>query len=216
MASSAIPSEDLASSLTNLRISTSDTPTPTVISPNPRSKPPTHKKPAQQAIADSWDDEVSSSDDDDAEAATTETDTPTDASANPLKPTTSEGPIAPPPTPASPIAASPAMRAAPTGTGSIANTLYDSPYAIASEARGSGSGSASSGGPTKRPEKTTAVAARLIAGGLGVRAPKRTEEEREYDRAVREKERKRREREREEKEKERRREELAKKSVWDD
>lgn len=76
-----------------------------------------------------------------------------------------------------------------------------------------GSGTAS---PAKRPEKTTAVAGRLIAGALGVRAPKRTEEEREYDKAMREKERKRREEERNREKKEKEEVEERKRSVWED
>jgi hypothetical protein len=56
------------------------------------------------------------------------------------------------------------------------------------------------------------VAARLIAGGLGVRAPKRTVEQKEYDKAMKEKEMKRRDDERKAKEDE----ENAKRSVWED
>jgi hypothetical protein len=56
------------------------------------------------------------------------------------------------------------------------------------------------------------VAARLIAGGLGVRAPKRTEEQREYDKALKEKEKRKREDEKKAKEDE----EKAKRSVWED
>jgi hypothetical protein len=70
--------------------------------------------------------------------------------------------------------------------------------------------------PDKRPEKTTAVAGRLIAGALGVRAPKRTEEEREFDRAVREKEKRRRAEEKGREEREREEVERRKKAVWED
>lgn len=52
--------------------------------------------------------------------------------------------------------------------------------------------------PSRRPEKQTAVAGRMIAGALGMRAPKRTEEQRAYDRAVKEQEVKRKDREKEE------------------
>lgn len=55
----------------------------------------------------------------------------------------------------------------------------------------------------------------MIAGALGMRAPKLTEEQKNYDKAVREKERKRRE---EEKAAQRRREEeaaKAKAAMWD-
>lgn len=70
--------------------------------------------------------------------------------------------------------------------------------------------------PSKRPEKTTAVASRLIAGALGVRAPRRTEEEREYDRAMREKERRRREEVRERERREAEEAERRKRAVWED
>lgn len=68
----------------------------------------------------------------------------------------------------------------------------------------------------KRPEKSTAVASRLIAAGLGVKAPRRTEEQREYDRAIRAQEVKRREREREEERRKAEESERAKKAIWDD
>lgn len=60
------------------------------------------------------------------------------------------------------------------------------------------------------------MAGRLIAGALGVRAPKRTEEEREYDRVVREKEKKRREEERDRERREKEEAERRKKAVWED
>jgi len=56
----------------------------------------------------------------------------------------------------------------------------------------------------------------MIAGALGVRAPKRTEEEREYEKAVREKERRNREREKEDQKRRAEDGEKAKKAVWDD
>lgn len=68
----------------------------------------------------------------------------------------------------------------------------------------------------RRPEKQTAVAGRLIAGALGIRAPKRTEEQRAYDRAVKEQEIKRRNEEREKAAKAREEEERAKAAIWDD
>ena len=55
----------------------------------------------------------------------------------------------------------------------------------------------------------------MIAGALGVKAPRPTEEGRKYERAVREKERKRREREREEEEKGRREREEARRLAWE-
>ncbi|KLJ08028.1 hypothetical protein EMPG_16509 [Blastomyces silverae] len=56
----------------------------------------------------------------------------------------------------------------------------------------------------------------MIAGALGIRAPKRTEEQRTYDRAMREKEAKRRERERELASMRRMEEEKAKAAVWEE
>ena len=66
-----------------------------------------------------------------------------------------------------------------------------------------------------RPEKTTAVAGRLIAGALGVRAPAKSEETKEYDRVVKEKERRRRTEEKDAKRREEEEKEAAKKSVWE-
>lgn len=60
------------------------------------------------------------------------------------------------------------------------------------------------------------MAGRLIAGALGVRAPKRTGEEREYDRVMRGKEKERREREREERGRRAEEEEAARRKVWED
>lgn len=82
-----------------------------------------------------------------------------------------------------------------------------------------GGGGAAAGGrasPSQRPDKTTAVASRLIAGALGVRAPRRTVEEREYDKAMREKEKKRREEAKAKEKAEEEAREARKKSMWDD
>ncbi|OAP54449.1 hypothetical protein AYL99_11550 [Fonsecaea erecta] len=68
----------------------------------------------------------------------------------------------------------------------------------------------------RRPEKTTATASRMIAAGLGMKVPKKTEEQKQYDRAVREQEMKRRSKEKEEREREKEAEEKAKAAVWDD
>jgi len=56
----------------------------------------------------------------------------------------------------------------------------------------------------------------MIAGALGVRAPRRTEEEREYDRVMREKEKKMREEERESKKREEAERERRLAAVWND
>ena len=67
-----------------------------------------------------------------------------------------------------------------------------------------------------RPEKTDAVAKRMIAGALGVRAPKKTDEQRAYDRAVKEKEMRRRNAEKEAKAKVEEEAKRARESVWGD
>ncbi|KAH3938633.1 hypothetical protein HBH53_248300 [Parastagonospora nodorum] len=150
---------------------------------------PLHK-PKSKPVADSWDDEdASSGSDTETESADTK---PT---LSPISTVASNeiSPHPPPPTPASP-------------------TPFELPYGNVPGARGS----ARAGSIDKRPEKTTAVAGRLIAGALGVRAPKRTEEEREFDKAVREKERRRRAEEKEREAREKEEVERRKKAVWDD
>ncbi|KAF2688185.1 hypothetical protein K458DRAFT_428928 [Lentithecium fluviatile CBS 122367] len=200
------PSEaEVADTLSHLKLSTK---TPQNRASKPKSAP----------IADSWDEEALS-------GSSTETDEPAQPSQkagaqngstlkgrerDSLSPisisrvSTADPPNPPPPTPASP-------------------TLFEFPdnvpYAPAVGAVGSGptAGVRGSGaGTEKRPEKTTAVAGRLIAGALGVRAPKRTEEEREYDRVVREKERRRRDEERAREAREREEAEERKRRVWED
>lgn len=68
----------------------------------------------------------------------------------------------------------------------------------------------------KRPEKTDAVAKRMIAGALGVRAPKKTEEQRAYERVVKEKEIRKRKEEKEEAARREEERERAKAAVWED
>ncbi|KAH6613970.1 hypothetical protein C7974DRAFT_67614 [Boeremia exigua] len=153
---------------------------------------PLHK-PKSKPVADSWDLESSGSD------------TETEASDAPLSIISTAStanndelpPHPPPPTPASP-------------------TPFDFPDDSVYGAGRLRGDSGVSSGLDKRPEKTTAVAGRMIAGALGIRAPKRTEEEREFDRAMREKERKRRNEEREREKKEGEEREARKKAVWDD
>jgi len=70
--------------------------------------------------------------------------------------------------------------------------------------------------PSKRPEKTDAVARRMIAGALGVKAPKPTEEQRAYEKAIREQERKRRDAEKAAEKTRQEEAERAKAAVWTD
>lgn len=68
----------------------------------------------------------------------------------------------------------------------------------------------------KRPEKTTAAAARLIAAGIGQRPVRRTEEEKKYDQAMRVQEKKRRDAAKEEAARADREKEKAKIAIWED
>ncbi len=55
----------------------------------------------------------------------------------------------------------------------------------------------------------------MIAAGLGIKAPKKTEEQKQYDRAVREQEIRRKNKEKEDREREREADEKLKAAVWD-
>ncbi|KAJ5204398.1 uncharacterized protein N7498_005277 [Penicillium cinerascens] len=182
---------ELQSSLSGLDISKKG-PLQDITRPNMKTTAPAKPKKAKKPVLDSWDDETESSGDEP---------TPLQDGASSstfLSPTISaEGPLDPPPTPISP--------------------QTSQPWGAATSAPTSEPPSASSqGDPARRPEKQTAVAGRLIAGALGIRAPKRTEEQRAYDRATKEQEIKRRNREREDQAKAKEEEERAKASVWTD
>ena len=60
------------------------------------------------------------------------------------------------------------------------------------------------------------AARRMIAAGLGLKAPRQTEEQKAYQRSIREQERKRREQEREQEKRRQEEVERAKAAVWDD
>ncbi|KAK4100855.1 hypothetical protein N658DRAFT_85200 [Parathielavia hyrcaniae] len=189
--------DDLPSALGKLSINTTKLET----APPPRTKA---QKKKSSPVADSWEDEAEDDEDDDAET------TPVATS------TRHAGTSAPPPTPLSPVEHS--KRSFPNPAPALSGTRFSiPPFDDAGDYPSpSSSSTAAGGGPSKRPEKTDAVARRMIASALGMRAPKPTEEQRAYDKAVREKERKRRE---EEKERERKREEeIAKtrQAIWDD
>ncbi|KAI1755234.1 hypothetical protein F4782DRAFT_440872 [Xylaria castorea] len=156
-------------------------------------------KPKKKAVADSWEDEESS-------ASETETEPPTPST---QPDNTSQGGVAaPPPTPISPSYG----RHGPNG-----NNVNNAPWLASSSTNGGYSyRDPQSDDTAKRPEKTDAVARRMIASALGVRAPKATEEQRAYDRAVREKERKKREEERDAERRRKEEAEKAKAAAWDD
>ncbi|KAF4991495.1 hypothetical protein FDECE_14025 [Fusarium decemcellulare] len=106
--------------------------------------------------------------------------------------TPSATPAPPPPTPMSPA------------SGSAWTSQADS--------RGTGD----DGDSRRRPEKTDAVARRMIAAGLGLKAPKQTDEQRAYQKSIREQEKKRREQERAEEQKRQEDAQKAKAAIWDD
>ncbi|KAL6807818.1 hypothetical protein GGI42DRAFT_257250 [Trichoderma sp. SZMC 28013] len=162
-------------------------------------------KAKKQLVADSWEDEdVSDEEDDqatDKEAEEAGTSTPSSLTT----------PAVPPPTPASPLGYDSPHEWASLGSQSHSQSQSQSQSPMATSASGSGAGT-----PAKRPEKTDAVARRMIAAGLGLKAPRQTEEQRAYQRSVREQEKKRRDAERAEEERQRELADKAKAAVWDD
>ncbi|KAJ5950367.1 uncharacterized protein N7479_008780 [Penicillium vulpinum] len=183
------PSAELESVLRNLSIGEKG-PVPEISRPDVK-KTQTAVTPAKsipkktsKPVADSWEDEADLSASEGEDAQPHKDTTPV------LSPTISaEGPLDPPPTPLSPQISAPWM-----------------PRAV--------SPASAQAGPARRPEKQTAVAERMIAGALGIRAPKRTEQQRAYDRSIKEQEIRRRNREREEKAKAKEEEEKMKASIW--
>ncbi|KAL1961946.1 hypothetical protein VTN77DRAFT_727 [Rasamsonia byssochlamydoides] len=161
-------------------------------------------KAKKETVADSWEDELSSGSETEREEVAT-------ASSAAITPSTtnSEGPLEPPPTPISPLVEGFQKKQPWAASG-----LYPSSYGSSSSE--TSSSQRSSGSPRVRPEKQTAVASRMIAGALGIRAPKRTEEQRAYDRAMKEKEIKRRNRAKEEEARAKEEEERAKAAIWND
>lgn len=193
MASNKTPADELTSSVTKLSLKTTAIDTTT-----PRAKAPAKKKSAP--VAESWEDEAGSDNESPA--------SPSEPEETPISTTFTGGTNAPPPTPLSPIGKNQPFSPSALNAPGVFNSL--------SSFDGPGGPSVGSVTPARRPEKTDAVARRMIAAGLGLRAPRATEEQKAYDRAIREKEKKRRE---EEKEAARKKEEeanKAKQAVWDD
>ncbi|OJJ63484.1 hypothetical protein ASPSYDRAFT_236946 [Aspergillus sydowii CBS 593.65] len=210
--SAAIATSELQSSLRELHIgektsSIPDIPRPKIKTTSLNTAAPVPKKKKTPVVVDSWEDELDESSP--AESAQDEVDPGTSNSAESdtslgTSPAVAEGPLDPPPTPISPQTSQP--WAAATGR-------YGGPTSSATSRSSSTSGPRD---PNRRPEKQTAVAGRLIAGALGIRAPKRTEEQRAYDRSVKEQEIRRRNNEKEEAARLKEEEEKAKAAVWDD
>lgn len=171
----------------------------------------------QKAKPKATDEPLDSWEDDSGSATETETDPK-----SPLQPTSSSTstsasdiPSPPPPTPISPSAAS----ARNTSTSSTHTTLPPQGYDSASNSSSGASTPAhraAAGGEDKRPEKSTAVASRLIAAGLGQKAPKRTKEQREYDQAMKVQEKRKRDAVREEERRREQEKERAKRDMWGD
>ncbi|KAL4925834.1 uncharacterized protein BDV17DRAFT_167184 [Aspergillus undulatus] len=172
------------------------------------------KKKASTPVVDSWEDEAENSDNDndnDDEPSTQGTTSPAVPDSLGTSPAVAEGPLDPPPTPISPQTSQPWG----STTGPTSDRYGNGPTSRSRSTSGAGTGPRTRD-PNRRPEKQTAVAGRLIAGALGIRAPKRTEEQKAYDRSVKEQEIKRRNREREEAARAKEQEEKAKAAIWDD
>ncbi|KAM0259028.1 hypothetical protein ACHAQJ_003527 [Trichoderma viride] len=164
----------------------------------------TSKKP-KEPVADSWEDEDVSDGAAEEEEEEEEEDQGKDVDAGISTPSSLATPAVPPPTPASPLGYD-----SPHEWASLASDSQ-SQSPVATSASGSGSGT-----PAKRPEKTDAVARRMIAAGLGLKAPKQTDEQRAYQRSIREQEKKKKEMDKAEEERKRQLTEKAKASVWED
>ena len=197
-------SADISSSVSKLTLETSSA---------RKNAPPSksHKAKKAPAVADSWEDEdVSSSSDggDDNQDGASGSD---DEQNHDRKPSRSgggqTGTAAPPPTPMSPTYGSKHPFSQPTVN---SGPLDQPPYTDAS------GGTSTAASALKRPEKTDAVARRMIASALGVKVPKMTEEQKKYDQAMRDKERRRREEERELQRKKEEEAAKAKQAVWED
>lgn len=200
------PSESLSDSVSTLNISSQPSTPPRRLSKNKKPKP-------KPKVAESWDDESLSSsspspseDEGNNDSGIEEKDNTTK-----LSDVQKDVPRAPPPTPIGRIPPSGGMRAFADDDDGGDYLAPTSARAVAGQRSSTGVGA-----DEKRPEKSTAVASRLIAAGLGVRAPRRTEEQREYDRAIREQERKKKEKEQEEERRKVQEREKAKAAMWGD
>ncbi|KAK5121015.1 hypothetical protein LTR85_005799 [Meristemomyces frigidus] len=163
---------------------------------------PKHKR---KDPAESWEEEA------EGDSPDTELDSGTATPVHQV--TSSDYPGAPPPTPASP-----SFSSSKTTKGLPYQTFP--PYGFDGTDDDAESGTRSPPvrgiGEERRPEKSTAVASRLIAAGIGQKAPRRTKEQREYDQAMKLQEKKRRDQAKAEEERKRVEKEKAKQAIWDD
>lgn len=151
-------------------------------------------KPKKPEPADSWEDEADAS-----------SDTETEEVSTPIRPSSSDYPEPPPPTPSSP------------NTAARSRDIHYQPFNFDGASFEAAPRSATTGGnEDRRPDKTTSVASRLIAAGIGQKAPKRTKEQREYDQAMRVQEKKKRDQAQAEEERRKKEKEQAQKDIWGD
>lgn len=165
-------------------------------------------KKKKQAVADSWEDE-----DDDTNSPldqSSNAQTPTEASDSSFNPKRRTDPALapPPPTPISPEHNG--GHAIDWSTARVLGGGRPTPYSPSDPSTPSDSDR-----ERRRPEKSTATASRLIAAGLGMKVPKKTEEAKQYERAVRDQEIKRKGKEKEALQREREADEKLKAAVWD-
>jgi len=151
-------------------------------------KAPRAAKEKGAAVADSWEDEDVSSGSEPEDDKT--------AGASGVDREARSGTLAPPPTPM--------------------NATYNDAVMSMNSQSIPGSVAPGAAREVKRPEKTDAVARRMIASALGVKVPRLTEDQKKYDQAVREKERRRRAEEKERLKKEEEEALKAKQAVWED
>lgn len=160
----------------------------------------TKSKQKSAPVADSWDDDDDEASSDDDMATPT---TPTRAASPPK---------VPPPTPASPFQSNVRDRAAQLPQFSFEGGPGENPGLAFTNNMAGDSRDRRRGDDVRRPEKSAAAASRLIAGALGIRAPKMTAEQREYEKAIKEKEKNRRTEEKQRKEQE----EKGRLAAWED
>ena len=146
------------------------------------------KSKKKEPVADSWEDEDVSSDSEQEGLPSTA-----------MSPSQFV-PSAPPPTPISPSY----------------NSRTDPSWPSATDGPPTFTGRGPSTADMRRPEKTDAVARRMIAGALGMSAVKPTAEQKAYDKALRDQARRKREEEREAERKRLEDAEKAKAAIWED
>ncbi|KAK4942393.1 hypothetical protein LTR10_017840 [Elasticomyces elasticus] len=160
----------------------------------------------KEEVVDSWEDE------DDLTSPLDGNETPTEGPGPSLRPIKSSDPALkpPPPTPISPQGpGGQYIDWAPAQVLGGGRPRTQSPSATSTQT------DADRERERRRPEKTTATASRMIAAGLGVKVPKKTEEQRQYDRAIREQEIRRKNKEKEDRERQKEVDEKLKTEMWD-